>query len=167
MKHLTKFLCVIAVVVVILIGLQFFGNGKKVLSKVEAQLPTVQHRPAAPTGAAEDILDEEHPAPVSADANLLPSPKEHFSGSIERRQLGASELLPAHTNDWAGMNPEGQGSLKDKNFLQLIINLANITLRTSPPLRTEAFKLRKCCKLNSSKSFSVIFFCSSLSFIEI
>ena len=148
MKHLTKFLCVIAVVVVIMIGLQFLGNGKKVLSKVEAKLPMVQ-RQAAPTGASEDILDEEHPASVSASSNLLPNQPvtEHMTGSQVREQLVASDLLPSkdvNAQSWGAANPEGAGSLEGKNFLQSghhvgintvgqTLRNANLQLRSEPP----------------------------------
>ena len=43
-------------------------------------------------------------------------------------------------------------------FGLLIITLAIINLLISPPDKTEALRVLKCCKLNSSKSFSVTSF---------
>jgi hypothetical protein len=81
---------------------------------------------------------------------------EHFSQNheyeVERNetafpkdQLTAQELLPQDNNSlWAQVNPEGEGSLKDRNFLQsgyhIGINTvgqtlrnANLQLRSEPP----------------------------------
>ena len=43
----------------------------------------------------------------------------------------------------------------------LIITLAIINLRISPPDNTEALRVLKCCKLNSSSNFSVTVFTAS------
>ena len=51
-----------------------------------------------------------------------------------------------------------KGSSNKTIFGLLIITLAIINLLISPPDKTDAFKVLKCCKLNSSKSFSVISF---------
>lgn len=144
MKHLTKFLCVIAVVVVILLGLQFLGNGKKMITKVESKLPMVQ-RPSAPEGAPEDYLDEEHPASVSGDAQLMPkhAVMEHMSGAMEKEQVTPKDLLPSSDGMW-GMAAEPSGPLANKNFLQAGHNIgintvgqtlrnANLQLRSEPP----------------------------------
>ena len=53
------------------------------------------------------------------------------------------------------MQDAGTFGLMDQFFS---ITLAIINLRISPPDKTDALRLLKCCKLNSSKSFSVIAF---------
>ena len=50
------------------------------------------------------------------------------------------------------------GSSKRTILGLFIITLAIINRLTSPPDKTEALKLLRCCKLNSSKIFSVISF---------
>ena len=69
----------------------------------------------------------------SADASL-----ENFrtSSCFPKDQLTPAELLPQdNSSTWASVNPEGQGTLKDKNFLQaghhIGINTVGQTLRNS------------------------------------
>ena len=78
------------------------------------------------------------------------SQNEHFDEqrndtAFPKDQLTAQELLPQDNNSlWAQVNPEGEGSLKDRNFLQsgyhIGINTvgqtlrnANLQLRSEPP----------------------------------
>jgi hypothetical protein len=67
------------------------------------------------------------------------------SSSFPKEQLTAEELLPQDNSSlWAQVNPSGEGSLKDRNFLQsgyhIGINTvgqtlrnANLQLRSEPP----------------------------------
>jgi len=101
--------------------------------------------------------------PIMNKINMLPSGKiigedniEHFSQNQEfkdernatsfpKEQLTADELLPQDNSSlWAQVNPSGEGSLKDRNFLQsgyhIGINTvgqtlrnANLQLRSEPP----------------------------------
>jgi hypothetical protein len=101
--------------------------------------------------------------PIMNKINTLPKGKvvgeenmEHFSNNpdyaVERNltsfpkdQLTAEELLPQDNSSlWAQVNPSGEGSLKDRNFLQsgyhIGINTvgqtlrnANLQLRSEPP----------------------------------
>jgi len=101
--------------------------------------------------------------PIMNKVTYLPSGKiigedniEHFSQSQEfkdernatsfpKEQLTADELLPQDNSSlWAQVNPSGEGSLKDRNFLQsgyhIGINTvgqtlrnANLQLRSEPP----------------------------------
>jgi hypothetical protein len=102
--------------------------------------------------------------PIMNKINMLPSGQvvgqnniEHFSqnpnfsdernaSSFPKEQLTAEELLPQDNNSslWAQVNPSGEGSLKDRNFLQsgyhIGINTvgqtlrnANLQLRSEPP----------------------------------
>lgn len=101
--------------------------------------------------------------PIMQKMNTLPNGKvvgqdaiEHFSTNqdyqVERNltsfpkdQLTAEELLPQDNSSlWAQVNPSGEGSLKDRNFLQsgyhIGINTvgqtlrnANLQLRSEPP----------------------------------
>lgn len=101
--------------------------------------------------------------PIMNKVNTLPKGKivgqenmEHFSNnpefSVERNltsfpkdQLTAEELLPQDNSSlWAQVNPSGEGSLKDRNFLQSgyhvgintvgqTLRNANLQLRSEPP----------------------------------
>ena len=67
------------------------------------------------------------------------------AGCFPKDQLTPQELLPQDTaNTWAKSNPDGGGSLKDKNFLQSAHHIgvntvgqtlrnANLQLRSEPP----------------------------------
>ena len=101
--------------------------------------------------------------PIMRKVNMLPPGQivgqndiEHFSqnqnfsdernsSSFPKEQLTAEELLPQDNSSlWAQVNPSGEGSLKDRNFLQsgyhIGINTvgqtlrnANLQLRSEPP----------------------------------
>ena len=101
--------------------------------------------------------------PIMNKVNMLPPGKivgqndiEHFSQNqnfsdernsscFPKEQLTAEELLPQDNSSlWAQVNPSGEGSLKDRNFLQsgyhIGINTvgqtlrnANLQLRSEPP----------------------------------
>jgi hypothetical protein len=101
--------------------------------------------------------------PIMKKINMLPSGEiigqndiEHFSqnqtfsdernsSNFPKEQLTAEELLPQDNSSlWAQVNPSGEGSLKDRNFLQsgyhIGINTigqtlrnANLQLRSEPP----------------------------------
>ena len=70
---------------------------------------------------------------------------ERNSSCFPKEQLTAEELLPQDNSSlWAQVNPSGEGSLKDRNFLQsgyhIGINTvgqtlrnANLQLRSEPP----------------------------------
>ena len=71
--------------------------------------------------------------------------KERNDSSFPKDQLTAAELLPSDNSSlWAQVNPSGEGTLKDRNFLQsgyhIGINTvgqtlrnANLQLRSEPP----------------------------------
>ena len=88
-------------------------------------------------GVGEEVMD-----------NLSQNPKymdQRNSASFPKDQLSADELLPQDNSSlWAQVNPAGEGSLKDRNFLQsgyhIGINTvgqtlrnANLQLRSEPP----------------------------------
>ena len=111
--------------------------------------------------AAEDIngdslLDDntysnEVPGPVHSEKD---DKREHFQGDsatnipgcLPKDQLMPQELLPqdSESNQWSLANPQGSGTLKDKNFLQAgyhvgintvgqTLRNANMQLRSDPP----------------------------------
>ena len=111
--------------------------------------------------AAEDVNVDNSMLVDDADSNETPEEvpsgepqKEHFeSGSatnipscLPKDQLMPQELLPqdSESNQWSLANPQGSGSLKDKNFLQAgyhvgintvgqTLRNANMQLRSDPP----------------------------------
>ena len=66
-------------------------------------------------------------------------------GCVPKDQLSPEELLPqSNSSEWAKVNPDGVGTLKDKNFLQAgyhvgintvgqTLRNANLQLRSDPP----------------------------------
>ena len=105
-----------------------------------------------PSGLANPILNKINYSNQNDGENVM----EHFSQNTQaeeqrndsafpKDQLTAQELLPSDNNSlWAQVNPSGEGSLKDKNFIQsgyhIGINTvgqtlrnANLQLRSEPP----------------------------------
>lgn len=105
-----------------------------------------------PSGLANPILNKINYSNQNEGENVM----EHFSQNTQfeeqrndsafpKDQLTAQELLPSDNNSlWAQVNPAGEGSLKDKNFIQsgyhIGINTvgqtlrnANLQLRSEPP----------------------------------
>jgi len=108
----------------------------------------------APSGLSNPIMNKINTLPkgkIVGEENM-----EHFSNnpdfsaernltSFPKDQLTAEELLPQDNSSlWAQVNPSGEGSLKDRNFLQsgyhIGINTvgqtlrnANMQLRSEPP----------------------------------
>lgn len=88
-------------------------------------------------GIGEEIMDTFSQNPKFAD--------KRNSSSFPKDTLSADELLPQDNSSlWAQVNPSGEGSLKDRNFLQsgyhIGINTvgqtlrnANLQLRSEPP----------------------------------
>lgn len=84
------------------------------------------------------------PAPVESGARVFQNNEQNV-GANAGEVLSANELLPKDVNAaWADLNPEGQGSLKAKNFLEAGYHLgintqgqslrnANLQLRSEPP----------------------------------
>ena len=68
--------------------------------------------------------------------------------------------LDACCSPWASITWDKM-EINNQNSVLLIITLAIINLRISPPDKTVALRLLKCLKLNSSSNFSVITFCGS------
>lgn len=88
------------------------------------------------------VIGEENMDYFSQDAKYAVDRKD---ASFPKDQLTAEELLPQDNSSlWAQVNPSGEGSLKDRNFLQsgyhIGINTvgqtlrnANLQLRSEPP----------------------------------
>ena len=78
----------------------------------------------------------------NSDSNLQ---EKRESSNFPKEQLGADDLLPSDKSSmWATVNPAGEGSLKDRNFLQSgyhvgvntvgqTLRNANLQLRSEPP----------------------------------
>ena len=79
---------------------------------------------------------------LSMDQNFKGQRQE---SNFPKEQLGADDLLPSDKSSmWATVNPEGEGTLKDRNFLQSgyhvgvntvgqTLRNANLQLRSEPP----------------------------------
>jgi hypothetical protein len=125
------------------------------IPKEEQKLSSVKYGiSGAPKGLDNPILSKRNT--LSGDNIVGEDNIEHFSqnsesteqrncSSFPKEQLTADELLPKDNSSlWAQVNPSGEGSLKDKNFLQsgyhIGINTvgqtlrnANLQLRSEPP----------------------------------
>ena len=105
------------------------GNSNPIMNKVTT----------LPSGQIVGENDIEH---FSQDPNMS---NERNASCFPKEQLTADELLPQDNSSlWAQVNPSGEGSLKDRNFLQsgyhIGINTvgqtlrnANLQLRSEPP----------------------------------
>ena len=152
MNRLTKILCVLAVVVLVLVVLNYVGVGRAILNEGELKVAGSVDAVAQPTivkAAPEDILEvNEMPAPVDSDAALLSShqmEQANSAASYPREQLTPKELLPSEdVNAWSKAYPAASGSLEGKNFLQSghhvgintvgqTLRNANLQLRSEPP----------------------------------
>jgi len=96
----------------------------------------------------EDEEDERVPVGNSADnsvGNNVEKYENSEPGCVPKEQLAPEELLPqSNSSEWAKVNPQGTGTLKDKNFLQAgyhvgintvgqTLRNANMQLRSDPP----------------------------------
>ena len=92
----------------------------------------------------EERDQNEIPAPVSGE--IQSDSTTNIPSCLPKDQLMPQELLPQDTpaNQWSLANPQGSGSLKDKNFLQAgyhvgintvgqTLRNANMQLRSDPP----------------------------------
>jgi hypothetical protein len=105
------------------------GNNNPIMNKINT----------LPTG---DIVGQNNIEHFSQNQNFS---DERNSSCFPKEQLTAEELLPQDNSSlWAQVNPSGEGSLKDRNFLQsgyhIGINTvgqtlrnANLQLRSEPP----------------------------------
>jgi hypothetical protein len=110
----------------------------------EEDLHAVQYQPPQAVG------DQSTQQPVQNKLNVQhgqtpPRPGNKPAGCFPKEQLNPEELLPQdNANVWAQANPEGEGSLKDRNFLQAghhigvntvgqTLRNANMQLRSEPP----------------------------------
>ena len=104
---------------------------------VQAQAPPLNHGqpPAHVVGASTQ-------GALSTDSGLK---QQRQAGCFPKDQLNPEELLPQdNANVWAKSNPSGEGTLKDRNFLQAghhigvntvgqTLRNANMQLRSEPP----------------------------------
>ena len=96
-----------------------------------------------------EVKETMQPGPDNQELNVHHEQVNHSSnkpiGCFPKEQLNPEELLPQdNANVWAQANPSGEGSLKDRNFLQAghhvgvntvgqTLRNANMQLRSEPP----------------------------------
>ena len=132
-----------------------FKQQSKQESEEESRIKNVKHNMEGRASGLEN--------PVMNKTSMLPkgnvvgeTTMEHFSQdpsygvernltSFPKEQLSAQDLLPQDNSSlWAQVNPAGEGSLKDRSFLQAGYNIgintvgqtlrnANLQLRSEPP----------------------------------
>ena len=102
---------------------------------VQAQQANQEQQPAQVSGASTQ-------GSLSTDSGLK---QQRQAGCFPKEQLNPEELLPQdNANVWAKSNPSGEGTLKDRNFLQAghhigvntvgqTLRNANMQLRSEPP----------------------------------
>jgi len=123
------------------------NQGTVAAKTVRAPAPTKQVAPRIEQYDNDDDDDDdegfadEEPAVESPSSGADARPKDCFP----KDQLSAQDLLPGDTNStWAAANPDGQGTLDDKNFLNAgyhhgvntvgqSLRNANWQLRSDPP----------------------------------
>jgi hypothetical protein len=152
-----KIVYVILVLAIIVIGVSIFvkkpiqNSGKLSINEEE-----MRHTLSKPILESMDNADLKNEIPnmdggvlgdsrmqkLNADTKLT---DERESSCFPKDQLTPDELLPQDSSStWAQVNPEGHGTLKDKNFLQCGYHIgintvgqtlrnANLQLRSEPP----------------------------------
>jgi hypothetical protein len=120
----------------------------------EAAYPSLpaNYTPASPGTPINNVPIMEPPATSALDASIRPISEPgawNAAGNescFPRDQLTAEDLLPKDVDPrWAELHPEGQGSLRDKNFLEAgylagintvgqVLKNANYGLRSDPPI---------------------------------
>ena len=96
----------------------------------------------------QENMNSSAPAVHTQQGNLSTDPSlknQRQAGCFPKEQLNPEELLPQdNANVWAKVNPSGEGTLKDRNFLQAghhigvntvgqTLRNANMQLRSEPP----------------------------------
>ncbi len=106
--------------------------------EVPMQMPATPATTATPSTGSMEMMTGQNP--VERDMQNA-----QMMGMGGSNQLTADDLLPQDKSSvWASVNPEGQGSLADKNFLQAGYHIgintvgqtlrnANLQLRSEPP----------------------------------
>ena len=131
-------------------------NNHQTAGKLQGSVNTKSSMMGSPQGMANPIMNKTEMTTSENGGIIGASNIEYFSqdpnsqaernaSNFPKDQLTAAELLP-HDNSslWAQVNPSGEGSLKDRNFLQsgyhIGINTvgqtlrnANLQIRSEPP----------------------------------
>ena len=137
-QSLINILIVVVVAVVLFAVLRYFNSGSLEVIPNSTMRENFEAEANPNDLTVPNTLENGVMAPFSGVVNQTPG--------VNKPQLTAPELLPQDntSTEWAQANPVGNGSLKDKNFLQsghhIGINTvgqtlrnANLQLRSDPP----------------------------------
>tara|TARA_Y200000002_G_scaffold325255_1_gene287265 strand:- start:1269 stop:1862 length:594 start_codon:yes stop_codon:yes gene_type:complete len=153
-------------IILVLIGLGvllYFLYNQSIKNNTEEEYLENFEDHSSPSASPDDVLDEESGMDSFENHNEMESFENHNemesfqnqnnmngnqveqrnNSAFPKQQLGASDLLPQDDSSlWAQVNPSGEGSLKDRNFLQsgyhIGINTVGQTLRNAnQQLRSE------------------------------
>ena len=158
-NNLVKIIITVVVIIAIIGGLYYLYNRMYIKPKtVDNFIPTEENNNMRRIVSQEDVKSSisNINSGMGQNSNNNEYKMESFStdqsasterneSSFPKDQLSADELLPQDNSSlWAQVNPSGEGSLKDRNFLQsgyhIGINTvgqtlrnANLQLRSEPP----------------------------------
>jgi hypothetical protein len=147
-KKILKNVLVLCVVVIFILGvICLINNSGSSMGRMgdmehyEGAHMEGAHMDGAPVDQQFDEEDEE--GSVKEEVSEMYENSE--PGCVPKEQLSPEELLPqSNSSEWAKVNPQGTGTLKDKNFLQAgyhvgintvgqTLRNANMQLRSDPP----------------------------------
>lgn len=139
---LVRIVLIMASIFVLFALVSYYNSRKPHLERFEAPPAAAAqpaYRPAPAPAACGDAADTLAPADVGSGTQ---KPNDCYP----RDRLTAADLLPkdAANSQWAQVNPAGQGSVADQNFLTAGVHIgidtigqslrnANLTIRPDPP----------------------------------
>ena len=142
-KKILKNVLTLCVVVIFILGvICLINNSGGSFEKFDSPMDSgVEHASAYTQEPAVVVNDEEE----EEEEEVKEEYQNSTPGCVPKDQLSPEELLPqSNSSEWAKVNPQGVGTLKDKNFLQAgyhvgintvgqTLRNANLQLRSDPP----------------------------------
>ncbi len=140
-KKILKNVLTLCVVVIFILGvICLINNSGGSFEKFDSDMEHMEPMEYANVQAQNTPEEEEEEEEMTNEGYQNSTP-----GCVPKEQLSPEELLPqSNSSEWAKVNPEGVGTLKDKNFLQAgyhvgintvgqTLRNANLQLRSDPP----------------------------------
>ena len=135
-KKILKNVLTLCVVVIFILGVICLinnsgGSFEKFDSPMDSEHSGVENASAFTQEPA--VVDEEE----EEEEEMKEEYQNSTPGCVPKDQLSPEELLPqSNSSEWAKVNPQGVGTLKDKNFLQLRSDPPNPQVAISPWLQS-------------------------------
>ena len=142
-KKILKNVLTLCVVVIFILGvICLINNSGGSFEKFDSPMEHSGEEHASAYAQEPAVVDEEE---EEEEEEMTEKYQNSTPGCVPKDQLSPEELLPqSNSSEWAKVNPQGVGTLKDKNFLQAgyhvgintvgqTLRNANLQLRSDPP----------------------------------